>query len=174
MSRLVVVQLEVCQGLQKVELVGLPALQQLHITACGQVREVAGLGQLAALTQLKVERCSQLLTQEALPTTLQHLTINSCGELTVPGLEGLVPLTELRLNDYHQLQEVRGFTALQQLAIWDCYQLKKVDVRGCTALKSVPPGMLGTEGAERRGAAGCGGRAPPCGGWGGAAARSGP
>jgi hypothetical protein len=137
MSRLVVVQLEVCRGLQKVELVGLLALQQLHITACDALQILAGLAQLAALTQLKVERCRQLLTQEALPTTLQHLAINSCGKLTVPGLEGLVSLTELRLIYYRQLQEVRGFTALQQLAIWGSYSLGKVDLRGCTALKHV-------------------------------------
>jgi hypothetical protein len=137
MQRLVVVQLEECQGLQKVELVGLPALQQLHIAACDQLQEVAGLGQLAALNQLKVERCRQLLTQEGLPITLRRLAINSCGEVAVPGLEGLVALTELRLNGYEQLQEVRGIPALQQLAIWHSYKLEKVDLRGCTALKHV-------------------------------------
>jgi hypothetical protein len=101
MPNLSVVELHGCDGLAQVELGCLTALQQLHITRCNDLQEVAGLGRLAALRKLKAEKCGKLRTEASLlslPPKLQHLDVHSCGKLTVPGLEKLVALTALRLS----------------------------------------------------------------------------
>jgi Leucine-rich repeat (LRR) protein len=146
-----------CHKLQGLDLRGAAALATLDMDLCRQLKEVAGLGQLAALTQLGASQCPQLpavhlggltaLQQLAtcwglLPgleqlQSLTHLELGNGGLQELPCLAALNALKQLHLHHCDTMQQLHlsGLSALQHLRISSCKQLRALDLGGAPGLK---------------------------------------
>jgi Leucine-rich repeat (LRR) protein len=121
--------LYVCHGSGDMGGLGaLAALKELEFWHSMITTLPKSLGNLKLLVRLEIRLCEELLTVEALPEGLEHLSIVDCINLVeIPSLASMRSLMYLDLSDCKKLRCVRGLEFLTTL--------KEIDTRGCTSIE---------------------------------------